>query len=371
MTLLDLGAQRRRIGPAINRAIDRVVDHERFIMGPEVAEFEDRLADACGATHAVSCASGTDALLLTLLALGAGPGRAVLVPSFTFVATAEVVSLVGATPVLVDVEEGTANIDPVALERGLAAVDASGLVASGIIAVDLFGQPADYRRIAKVASERGLWVLADAAQSFGATLDGRPVGTLAPVTATSFFPSKPLGCYGDGGAVLTSDSALADHVRSLRIHGKGASKYDAARVGLNSRLDTIQAAVLLEKLAVLDEEIERRQRLAERYSKELSHVVQVPEIPADVTSAWAQYTVRLDDRDAVAGRLKADGVPTAVYYPKPLHRQTAYESCPQPAGGLPVSDALSRRVLSLPMHPYLSDRAQERVIASVRRAVAP
>ena len=369
VTLVDLRAQRTRLGGAIERAMSRVVEHQQFIMGPEVAELEHRLATFAGAAHAVSCASGTDALLLPLLAWGVGPGQAVLLPSFTFAATAEVVALTGATPVFVDVDDRSANLDCASLEEAVAAAERGGLRPVGVIAVDMFGLPADYPAIERLAVRHGLWVLADAAQSFGASLDGTPVGTFGRATATSFFPSKPLGCYGDGGAVLTDDDELAEHMRSLRVHGRGSHKYDAVRVGLNSRLDTIQAAVLLQKLDVLAEEIERRQRVAECYAKGLADVVRVPVVPPDVRSAWAQYTVRVADRDGVAAQLKGEGIATAVYYPRALHQQPAYRGCPRPEGGLPVSEALAAEVLSLPVHPYLSDAAQEQVVRSVRRAV--
>jgi len=369
VTLVDLRSQMAQLDGGIERALAKVLDHQQFIMGPEVAELEDRLAAFCGAQHAVSCASGTDALLLPLLAWGVSPGQAVLLPSFTFAATVEVVALLGATPVFVDVDEETANLDPHSLEEGLIVADRNGLNPVGVIAVDLFGRPADYPAIEAIAERHGLWVLADAAQSFGASIDGRAVGTIGRATAVSFFPSKPLGCYGDGGAVLTSDTRLADVMRSLRFHGRGTHKYEAVRVGLNSRLDTIQAAVLLQKLELLAGEIDQRQRVAECYAKGLGDVVRVPTMAPDVHSAWAQYTIRLDHRDEVAGRLRAEGIPSAVYYPRALHQQAAYQGCPRPESGLPVSEMLSEQVLSLPMHPYLSDAAQERIIAAVRRAV--
>ena len=372
VAFLDLEAQRARLGGGIERAIRRVVDHKQFILGPEVKELEQRLADYCGAAHAVSCASGTDALLLPLLAWDVGPGEAVFLPGFTFPATPEVVALLGATPFFVDVEEEHGNIDPASLERAVTEAESLGLRPVGIIPVDLYGHPADYPAIHRLADRHGLWVMADAAQSFGASLDGVAVGTFGRATAVSFFPSKPLGCYGDGGAVLTDDAELADLLRSLRAHGKGAGKYDTVRVGLNSRLDTIQAAVLLQKVDVLAEEIEARQRVAECYSKGLADVVRVPQVAPDARSAWAQYTVRLDrpPRDEVAARLKAEGIPTAVHYPKALHHQPAYTDCPRPEAGLPVSELFAREVLSLPMHPYLTEGAQERVIRALREAVA-
>jgi len=370
VSLIDLKAQRHRLDGRIERAMTEVVEHQQFIMGPEVRELEARLAAFCGAPHAISCASGTDALLLPLLAWGLRPGQAVLVPSFTFAATAEVVALTGATPVFVDVEEESANLDPTNLEAALEAAAKSGLTAVGVIAVDLFGQPADYPDIERLAAQHGLWVMADAAQSFGASLDGRPVGTFGWATATSFFPSKPLGCYGDGGAVVTADEGLAEEIRSLRLHGRGAHKYEAVRVGINSRLDTIQAAVLLQKLDLLADEIDERQRVAECYAKGLGDLVRLPTVPPDSRSAWAQYTVRVDNRDDVAARMKEEGISTAVYYPKSLHQQPAYASCPRPGAGLPVSEKLAAEVLSLPMHPYLSEAAQDQVVSSLRRALS-
>ncbi|MDQ3896142.1 MAG: DegT/DnrJ/EryC1/StrS family aminotransferase [Actinomycetota bacterium] len=372
VVFVDLEAQRARLGGGIERAIRRVVDHKQFILGPEVEELEQRLAAYCGAAHAVSCASGTDALFLPLLAWGVGPGEAVLMPSFTFPATAEVVALTGATPVFVDVDEERGNLDPSSLEDGVAVAHSLGLRPVGVIPVDLFGHPADYPAVEGLAARHGLWVLADAAQSFGASLDGIPVGTFGRATAVSFFPSKPLGCYGDGGAVLTDDAELAELLRSLRAHGRGTHKYDTVRVGVNSRLDTIQAAVLLQKLDVLADEIDARQRVAEGYAKGLADVVRVPTAAADVRSAWAQYTVRLDrpPRDQVAARLHAEGIPTAVHYPKAVHQQPAYRAFPCAEAGLPVSELLAGQVLSLPMHPYLTEAAQERVIRALRAAVA-
>jgi len=365
---VDLQAQRRRIGARMEEAILRVVDHGRFILGPEVAELETRLAQFCGARHCVSCASGTDALGLVLMAWGLRPGDAVFVPAFTFVSTAEVVAWLGATPVFVDVLPDTFNMDPASLEAAVEGAKAMRLRPSAVIPVDLFGQPADYRRILPVAEHYGLKVLADAAQSFGATLDGRRVGIFGDATATSFFPAKPLGCYGDGGAVFTDDDELAALLRSLRVHGKGADKYDNVRVGINGRLDTIQAAVLLEKLTIFPEEIEARQRVAARYGDLLQGAVTVPMLTDGATSVWAQYTVRSMTRDALQVRCKEEGVPAVIYYPAPLSRQTGYRRFPVAPGGAPVSEALSREVLSLPMHPYLDEGVQDRVVRAVLSA---
>jgi dTDP-4-amino-4,6-dideoxygalactose transaminase len=320
----------------------------------------------------VSCASGTDALVLVLMALGVGPGDAVICPSFTFTATAEVVALVGATPVFADVEEASFNLDPESMRRACAAARELGLRPRAVIPVDLFGQPADYDRITSIAAAEGLFVLDDAAQSFGATYKNRRIGALAPATATSFFPAKPLGCYGDGGAVLTDDEELAHVMRSVRVHGEGRDKYDCVRIGLNGRLDTIQAAVLLEKLKIFPEEIVARERVARRYSAGLADVAVVPKLAPGTMSVWAQYTIRLaaGARDAFAGALKAQGIPTAIYYPTPLHRQEPYQRFPVAEGGAPVSDRLAAEVISLPMHGYLDETTQDRIIDAARQALA-
>lgn len=367
LPFVDLAAQRRRLGDTVERAILRVLDHGHFILGPEVAELERRLAAFSGARHAVTCASGTDSLHLGLRALGAGPGDAVFVPAFTFTATAEAVVLAGATPMFVDVRSDTFNMDADSLAAAVAGARDLGLNPRAVIPVDLFGQPADYRALGSVAEIRGLRILADAAQSFGATYLRRRVGTLADATATSFFPAKPLGCYGDGGAFLTDDEVLADSVRSLRAHGKGENKHDAVRIGTNSRLDTLQAAVLIEKLAIFEDEISRRQRIAERYTEALAGLARTPTVGAGATSVWAQYTIVLDgaDRPDLRQHLAAAGVPTAVYYPRSLHRQAANAGFPTAPGGLPVSDELAARVLGLPMHPYLQPAQQDRIIAAV------
>ncbi len=369
---IDLGAQRRRLGPGLDAAILRVLDHGRYIMGPEVAQFERELAEFCGAKHVLSCANGTDALGLALMALGLERGEAVLVPSFTFAATAEVVAWYGAVPVFVDVFADTFNMDPASLEAGIATARRQGLRPVGVIPVDLFGLPAAYDEILDIAKAHRLWVLCDAAQSFGAVYRGRSIGTIGDISTTSFFPAKPLGCYGDGGAVFTGDDAAASVLKSLRVHGQGGDKYDNVRIGMNARLDTIQAAVLSQKLAVFADEVAARNRVAARYADLLGDLVEVPQVPEGLASVWAQYTVRLPagrDRDAVAARLKAAGVPTAVYYAKPLHRQTAYRDYPVAGNGLPVSDRLAGEVLSLPMHPYLDEPTQDRIARALRRAL--
>jgi dTDP-4-amino-4,6-dideoxygalactose transaminase len=369
---IDVAAQRRRLGGAIDAAVARVFAHCQFILGPEVGALEAELAKFCGARHAITCASGTDALMLALMAKGIGPGDAVFCPSFTFCATAEVVALLGATPVFVDVEADSFNIDANALTAALPIAQRLGLTPKAVIPVDLFGLPADYDAVAAVAKSANLFVFDDAAQAFGATYKGRTLGTFGDATATSFFPAKPLGCYGDGGAVFTDDDAFADAVVSLRVHGQGRDKYDNVRIGLTSRLDTIQAAILSEKLKIFPEEIAARNDTAHRYAQGLSDLVIVPTVPSGSTSVWAQYTIRIDGgrRDMVAAALKAEGIPTAIYYPIPLHRQQAYRHYPVGEGGLAVSEQLAGEVLSLPMHGYLDRATQDRIIDAVRRVVA-
>jgi dTDP-4-amino-4,6-dideoxygalactose transaminase len=368
---VDVAAQRRRLGARVDEAIARVLAHCQFIMGPEVAALEGQLASFCGARHALGCASGTDALLLALMAKGIGPGDAVICPAFTFCASAEAVVLVGATPVFADVDEATFNLDPPSLDGALAAARRAGLKPKAVMTVDLFGLPAAYDPITEFAAAHGLVVIADAAQSFGAVYHDRAVGTLAPVTTTSFFPSKPLSCYGDGGAVFTDDDDLAALMRSLRVHGQGADKYDNVRIGINGRLDTIQAAVLIEKLAILAEELAVRERIARRYDESLHDVAIVPRVPEGLTSVWALYTIRLPSgaRDRVMAALAAQGIPTGVYYPKPLHRQGAYRHYPVAGNGLPVTDRLAGEVLSLPMHAYLDAATQDRIVAALRAAL--
>jgi dTDP-4-amino-4,6-dideoxygalactose transaminase len=368
---IDVAAQRRRLGRSVDEAIARVLGHCQFILGPEVRALEVKLAEFCGARHVVSCASGTDALVLVLMAQGIGPGDAVICPSFTFTATAEVVVLVGATPVFADVEQASFNLDPASLKLACAAAREAGLRPKAVIPVDLFGQPADYDRIMPVAEAEGLFVLDDAAQAFGATYKNRRVGALAPATATSFFPAKPLGCYGDGGAVITEDEELAQVLRSLRVHGEGGGKYDCVRVGLNGRLDTIQAAVLMEKLRIFPEEILARERVARRYSAGLADVATIPRLASGSSSVWAQYTIRLASgrRDGLAAALKAQGIPTAIHYPVPLHRQQPYQRFPIALGGAPVSERLAEEVISLPMHAYLDESTQDRIIEATRRAL--
>lgn len=368
---IDLAAQRRRLGRSIDDAIARVLDHCQFILGPEVRALEAELAAFCGARHAVTCASGTDALMLVLMAKGIGSGDAVICPSFTFTATAEVVALVGATPVFADVEETTFNLDVQSLQRACFIARRLGLHPKAVIPVDLFGQPADHKRIAAVAESEKLFVLDDAAQAFGASCGNQRLGAIAPATATSFFPAKPLGCYGDGGAVFTDDEEFAQIMRSLRVHGEGRDKYECARIGLNGRMDTLQAAVLIEKLKIFPDEITARERIARRYSAGLSDIVTVPTVADGASSVWAQYTIRLASgrRDALAAALRQQGIPTAVYYPIPLHRQQIYRDFPIAEGGAPVSERLAEEVISLPMHAYLDEVTQDRIIEAVRHSL--
>ena len=372
VAFIDLGEQRRRLGSKIDNAVSKVLTHCQFINGPEVTQLEADLAAFCGAKHVIACASGTDALLMVLMAKGVGPGDAVICPSFTFCATGEVVALAGATPVFVDVDETTFNMNVESLRRGIATAKKLGLKVKAVIPVDLFGQSADHDAVAAVAKENGLFVLDDAAQSFGASYKGKRLGTLALATATSFFPAKPLGCYGDGGAIFTDDADLAEKLRSVRVHGQGTEKYDNVRLGLTARLDTIQAAVLIEKLKIFDDEIAARNKVAGRYFDALHNIVTAPRITDGNVSTWAQYTIRLpkgNGRDAFASALKAQGIPTAIYYPKSMHQQTAYKQYPVAEGGLPVSERLSADVISLPMHPYLDPASQDRVIKAVRDAL--
>ena len=370
---VDLQAQYRRIKASVDARIHKVLDHGRFILGPEVAELETALAAFSGAKKCVAVSSGTEALRIPLMAEGIGPGDAVFMPSFTFTATAEVAVAVGAQPVMVDVAENSFNIDPRSLEQAIAKVRKDGkLRPRAVIAVDLFGLPADYLKLGDICRAEGLFLLADAAQSYGAAVGNRRVGSLAPVTATSFFPAKPLGCYGDGGAIFTDDPDRAAAYLSIRAHGAGGDRYDIVRIGTNGRLDTMQAAVLLSKLEIFEDELKSRERAAAAYDRLLTPAIVKPPRRADAQSAWAQYVVILPesaDRDAIMKALAADGVPTAIYYPLPMHMQTAYKGFGDGPGSLPVSERLSKRVLALPMHPYLDEATIERVASRVNSAL--
>lgn len=369
---IDIAAQRARLNGSIDQAVKRVLDHGQFINGPEVSQLELELSSFTGAKYVVSCASGTDALLMVLMAKSVGPGDAVICPSFTFCATAEVVVLTGATPIFVDVSKETFNIDPVSLKQGIELAKRLGLQPRAVIPVDLFGQAADHHAIKKIAAAEGLFVLDDAAQSFGASHYGRKLGSFGLATTTSFFPAKPLGCYGDGGAIFTNDAELASILRSIRVHGQGADKYDNVRIGLTARLDTIQAAILLEKLKIFDDEVEARDVVAKRYTDALGDIISAPLLGSGNDSVWAQYTIRLPldiDRKNFMAELKACNIPTMIYYDRPMHQQTAYRGYPKLDTGLTISDALSKQVVSLPMHPYLDQATQDYIIEVVRRSV--
>lgn len=379
MDFIDLKTQYRLIEPQLRKRIDAVLAHGQFIMGPEIKELEENLAEYVGVKHALSCSSGTDALLMPLMAKGIGPGDAIFTSPFTFVATAEVISLVGATPVFVDIDPKTFNMDPVKLEATVSRLtkggrptpkSPAGLRAKGIIGVDIFGLPADYDEINRIATKHNLFVIEDAAQSFGGIYKGRKAGSLAEVAATSFFPAKPLGCYGDGGAVFTNNDELAATMRSIRIHGQGSDKYDNVRVGINGRMDTLQAAILLVKLEIFEKEILMRQEVAARYAEGLQGVVETPSVPDGYRSAWAQYSVLSDERDVLLERLKKAGIPTAIYYPKPLHLQTAYKDLGYVEGDFPLAESISKRIFSLPMHPYASAKDQERTVKTITNVIS-
>ena len=380
LPFIDLQAQRKRIENEVNAAILSVVESGRYVLGPEVTELEKQLAAWCGAKHSVSCANGTDAIALPLMAWETGPGDAVFCPSFTFVATAQVVPWTGASPVFVDILPDTYNMDPASLEAAIARVKAEGkLTPKVVIAVDLFGQPADYPAIKAICDREGLKLISDNAQGFGCTLNGKATTDWADIATTSFFPAKPLGCYGDGGAVVTNDDRLAELVEALRVYGKVTPtdaaernfhhdpKYLSLRVGMNSRLDTIQAAVLLEKLKIFGDEIEQRQKVAARYTEGLKdHVRRVPHVIDGGKSVWAQYVIEHENRDGLQAHLGTQGIPSMVYYPVPIHMQDFAAEWAPPAGTLPVTEAASKFVIALPMHPYLGEEDQDRVIEAIR-----
>ncbi|MDB2416018.1 DegT/DnrJ/EryC1/StrS family aminotransferase [Pseudomonadales bacterium] len=369
MRFIDLVTQQKAIRPELEAAINRVLDHGVYIMGPEVKQLEQRLSEFTGARYALTCANGTDALSLVLMAWGVGPGDAVFVPAFTYVATAEAPAQLGATPFFVDVSEDSFNMDPESLKQAISDSKKLGLRPAVVIPVDLFGQPAPVDLISDVAHEEGVKVLVDGAQSFGATSNGRRVGTMGDATTTSFFPAKPLGCYGDGGAVFIDDDDDAERINSIRLHGKGSEKYDNVRVGLNSRLDTLQAAILIEKLNIFPRELELRSKVAENYEVGLSDVLRTPSLERNTTSAWAQYTLIIESRDKLQKRLKDKGTPSVVYYPIPLSKQTGYAHFPAVSTGVKTSEYLAAHVISLPMHPYLSIADQRKIIEEVKESI--
>jgi dTDP-4-amino-4,6-dideoxygalactose transaminase len=370
MQFIDLLSQKERIRASLLKRIERILDSGQFIMGPEVTELESRLAAYVGTRHCVSCSSGTDALLMPLMARGIGPGDAVFTTPFTFVATAEVISLVGATPVFVDVSPDTFNINPDLVGHAVDQAVQQGLKPKAIIPVDLFGLPAEYDRLDAVADDYRLWMLEDAAQSFGGSFGGRKAGSFGLVGATSFFPAKPLGGYGDGGAIFTDDDELDALLRSIRVHGSGVDKYSNDRIGINGRLDSIQAAVLLEKLTLFDEELATRQRIAEAYSSRLEGRLVVPRIPEGYRSAWAQYSVLAEstaERDQLMQALQQAGIPSMIYYKIPLHLQKAYNNLGYTGGDFPVSEELSGRIFALPMHPYIKEEEIEQICSVLLR----
>ena len=373
INFIDLKEQQKIIRPQIEAAIKKVIDHGIYINGPEVAEFEKNLSSFCGAKHAISCSDGTDALSLGLMAMRVGPGDAVFVPSFTFASSGEVVALAGATPIFIDAHPESYNISVASLKQGIQLAKTLGLKPVCIIAVDLFGQPADYTNITNIAKEHDLQIMSDGAQSFGAYYNNRRVGEIGDITTTSFFPAKPLGCYGDGGAVFTNNDEIAAKLRSLKIHGKGSDKYDNVMIGINSRLDTIQAAILIEKLKIFDNEIAARQKVAQYYNDNITDIVKKPTVINGATSVWAQYTMVLPEninRSEVISKCKEVGIPTCVYYIKPLHLQKAYNHYPiADKNGLKISEHLANNVLSLPMHPYLSESQQEYIVDQLNKIV--
>ncbi len=373
MQFIDLAAQQQRIRTKIEENIKAVLDHGHYIMGPEIRKLEEQLARYVGIKHAISCSSGTDALLMALMAYNVGPGDIIFTTPFTFIATAEVIAILGAEPVFVDIDPETFNLDPAGLRRAIAEDAENENSARGIIAVDLFGLPADYEQINAIAKEHGLFVIEDAAQSFGAEYQGRKTCSLADIACTSFFPAKPLGCYGDGGAVFTDNDELAEKMTSVRVHGQGTDKYNNVRIGINGRLDVLQAAVLLAKLDIFPEEVGLRQEVARRYTEGITSItsLKTPYIPETMKSVWAQYSLLAKDgnhRSVIQAKLKAADIPTAIYYPKPLHLQTAFDYLGYNEGDFPVSEDYARRIFSIPMHPYLSKDDQERIVKELSQA---
>ncbi len=370
ISLIDVRAHQAIIGDQINANIAAVVEHGKWIMGPEVAEFERALEEFVGVedVHALGCSNGTDALILALQTLGLPPRTAVICPAFTFVATAEAVAALGGIPIFADVEANGFNMSPDSVRQALKVAEAAELPVSGICAVDLFGVPAEYDELHQIAADAGVWVLSDAAQAFGGEYKGSKVGGVATMTTTSFFPAKPLGGYGDGGAVFTTNSDHAEMIRSLRVHGKGSDKYDNVRIGQNARLDTLQAAILLPKLGIFPAELDKRDAIAARYVEGLDGIVGVPSVPVDRRSAWAQFTIITEHRSQMQAALDEQGIGNAVYYPKPLHQQTGYGHYHHESMEMSRTDWLSSRVLSLPMHPYLSNAEVDRVIETIRSA---
>jgi len=370
MQFIDLAKQQSLIKNSLDKRIQAVLAHGKYIMGPEVKEMETQLAEYVGVKYCVSCASGTDALLMPLMAWDVGPGDAVFTTPFTFIATAEVIQLLGATPIFVDIDPKTYNIDPVLLDAAIAKVVADGqLNPKVIIPVDLFGLPADHAAIETIGKKYSIKILEDAAQGFGGQIGDRLAGSFGDVAGTSFFPAKPLGCYGDGGAIFTNDDDMYEKLVSIRVHGKGDDKYDNVRIGINGRMDTLQAAIILEKFTLFPGEVKLRNAAAAKYNARLAGTVVTPEVPAGFTSSWAQYSILAEDADhrsALQAKLQSAGIPSAVYYPKPLHQQTAFAHLPYKDGDFPVSEAMSQRIFSLPMHPYIEDADIEKICAVLK-----
>jgi UDP-2-acetamido-2-deoxy-ribo-hexuluronate aminotransferase len=355
---VDLKTQASLIGNDIKSSIDRVISHGKFIMGPEVYELEEKLSDFVDAKHVITCSSGTDALLMALMAFGIGPGDAVFTSPFTFIATAEVISLLGAVPVFVDIDKDTFNMDPFKLEEAVEKLykdNRTGLTPKCVIPVDIFGLPADYQNINKIAKKYNLCVIEDAAQSLGAQAGDKMAGNLTDVSTTSFFPAKPLGCYGDGGAIFTNDSSLNEKLISIRVHGKGQHKYDNVRLGINGRMDTLQAAILLQKMTIFKDELKKRERVAQKYRERLNELVKFQKIPDEFTSAWAQFSFVSKNRSKIIKKLETNKIPHAIYYPKPLHLQEAFSILKYKKGDFPVAEKIADTILSVPMHPYLSE----------------
>lgn len=373
MQFIDLHRQYDQIDEKVKTGILNVLDHKRFIMGQEVKDLEKRLAEYVGVKHAICCASGTDALVIPLMAYGVKKDDAIFVPSFTFFASAESVSLAGATPVFVDCDENTFNLSVDSLRKAIEHVKAEGkLNLKGIIAVDLFGLPADFEAIKEIADEHGMFLMEDGAQGFGGNIGGRKACSFGNVASTSFFPAKPLGCYGDGGAIFTNDDELAAKIHSIHVHGQGTDKYDNVRLGLNSRLDTMQAVVLDAKMDIFDDELIKRNKVAAMYTEELKDVLDTPVVPEGFYSSWAQYTLKVRDgqsREEILEKLKAEGIPTAVYYPIPIHQSTAYADIAADQIELKVTEEVAKKVFSIPMHPYLEEVEIKQICDAIKRIV--
>jgi len=366
INFIDLAAQQDLIRRQIDNAIKKVLDHGVYIMGPEVFEFENMLRDFTGCNNAITCANGTDAITIALMAIGASTGDAVFVPSFTYVASAEAPAQLGATPFFVDVDEDTFNININSFKTAILDSRKMGLNPKVVIPVDLFGYPSNINEIEEVAKEEDIKIVVDAAQSFGGSIDKTKVGNFGDITTTSFFPAKPLGCYGDGGAIFTGDDELAEIITSIKLHGKGRQKYDNVRIGLNSRLDTIQAAILIEKLKIFPKELLLRNSIAKQYTSLLSDLFITPEISEGYESAWAQYTLRLPNRKEIQEKLKNNNIPSVIYYPKALSQQDGYKHYPCVSSGVAVSEKLTSEVLSLPMYPYIDKKVIERISSVIR-----